>query len=303
MKHQLIMENFRKFIREAEEEEAMARPAPEAAPEAPPEAAPEAEAGGTWPADAPKDVPLTGKGIPDDVIRETWARLASMNPPKNAEEELASIGGMDKMIANVRLLEKQFAGADQNPKRIEMPVVDPDRGEGEYGQVSDLGTDLSQGELDVKPPFAPDMDSKPSEEDFPRDLNKDPEAASQWLRKGKADGNPNDDSAVTLSPTPIAVSKSYPTQNAVYLDKCMYNIMNFGGTKPGGEAFGKPNLIAIQDGDKNFILDGHHRWASAFVSGGPGASIRVQALKGLDVATAIAALRSYGNAKGNAQKG
>ena len=87
-----------------------------------------------------------------------------------------------------------------------------------------------------------------------------------------------------------------PTEN--------WNILNFGPTEVDGVAHGKPNLIAIQSPDgNNHILDGHHRWSSAWISGGPGAKIRVQALKGLNIPVAIAALRSYGNARDNPQKG
>ena len=116
------------------------------------------------------------------------------------------------------------------------------------------------------------------------------------------DKQPADDSQVQLKPVPIDVANSYPTQSAVYLDKSLWNILNFGPTSKGGVAHGKPNLIAIQDGENNYILDGHHRWSSAWISGGPSAKIRVQALTGLDVKTAIAALRSYGNARDNEQK-
>ena len=179
-----------------------------------------------------------------------------------------------------------------------MPVVDPDK------DMGDLKNRLAKGALDVKSPFAPDGHSKPSSEDFPRGLdNADQEKQDAFLTKGLRDKSKADDAAVSLGETPIPVAKSFPTQSAVYLDKSLWNIMNFGPTKVGGVAFGKPNLIAIQDGDQNYILDGHHRWSSAFISGGPNASIRVQALKGLDIPVAIAALRSYGNARDNKQKG
>ena len=147
---------------------------------------------------------------------------------------------------------------------------------------------------------ASDMPNK-----FPRGLEKaDQEIQDKFLTKGLRDNNPTDDSTVTLEPTPIDVNVSYPTQSAAYLDKSIWNILNYGPTEVGGVAFGKPTLIAIQSPDgKNFILDGHHRWSSAWISGGSGAKIRVQALKGLDIPTAIAALRSYGNARDNVQKG
>ena len=61
-------------------------------------------------------------------------------------------------------------------------------------------------------------------------------------------------------------------------------------------------MIAIKDGGEYVVLDGHHRWSSAFLSGGPSAKVNVQVIDGLNVGEAIAALRAYGNARGNVQK-
>tara|TARA_R110002096_G_C14381422_1_gene705754 strand:- start:44 stop:847 length:804 start_codon:yes stop_codon:yes gene_type:complete len=254
---------------------------------------------GSWPSKPTKTIKITASSnLDSDTILGTWKKLSSMNPPKDPDKVLAAIGGPEALVKNVKMLEKNFAGSSKNPARIDMPVVDPAK------DMDDLKGRLAQGALDVKPPFAPDGDSKPSGEDFPRDLDSvDQEKQDAFLTKGLRDKDKADDAAVSLGETPIPVKDSYPTQSAVYLDKSMWNILNFGPTKVGGEAFGKPNLIAIQDGDQNYILDGHHRWSSAFISGGPGASIRVQALKGLDIPVAIAALRSYGNARDNKQKG
>ena len=276
----LIFENFRKFVNEEEQ------PATE-------------QDSGSWPSKPTKTIKITASSnLDSDTILGTWKKLSSMNPPKDPDKGLAAIGGPEALVKNVKMLEKNFAGSSKNPARIDMPVVDPAK------DMDDLKGRLAQGALDVKPPFAPDGDSKPSGEDFPRDLDSmDQEKQDAFLTKGLRDKDKADDAAVSLGETPIPVKDSYPTQSAVYLDKSMWNILNFGPTKVGGEAFGKPNLIAIQDGDQNYILDGHHRWSSAFISGGPGASIRVQALKGLDIPVAIAALRSYGNARDNKQKG
>ena len=278
--NKLIFENFRKFVNEEEQ------PATE-------------QDSGSWPSKPTKTIKITASSnLDSDTILGTWKKLSSMNPPKDPDKVLAAIGGPEALVKNVKMLEKNFAGSSKNPARIDMPVVDPAK------DMDDLKGRLAQGALDVKPPFAPDGDSKPSGEDFPRDLDSmDQEKQDAFLTKGLRDKDKADDAAVSLGETPIPVKDSYPTQSAVYLDKSMWNILNFGPTKVGGEAFGKPNLIAIQDGDQNYILDGHHRWSSAFISGGPGASIRVQALKGLDIPVAIAALRSYGNARDNKQKG
>jgi hypothetical protein len=283
---QLITESWRSFIDEQDEP-----PAPAAEPQP-------KETGGSWPGEPPKTIKITaGSKLSPETILGAWKKLSAMNPPNDPNKVLAIIGGPNALVQNVKNLEANFAGSAKNPARIDMPVVDPAK------DLDDLKARLKQGHLDVKPPFVHGGD-KPTKDDFPRGLDKasQPEQ-DNFLTKGLKDKKPKDDSAVTLAPTPIAVDKSFPTQSEVYLDKSLWNILNFGPTKPGKVAHGKPNLIAIQDGGNNFILDGHHRWSSAYISGGPSAKIRVQALKGLNIPTAIAALRSYGNARDNAQKG
>ena len=107
-----------------------------------------------------------------------------------------------------------------------------------------------------------------------------------------------------MKPAVITVGQALPTQSQVYVDKSLWNVLNFGGTAPGQKAFAKKNdIIAIESGGKAYILDGHHRWSSAFLSGGPSAKLDVNLIKGLDIAPAIAAMRAYGNARGNKQKG
>jgi hypothetical protein len=264
----------------------------------PQEQPPEADAGGSWPSKPTKTIAITSdSNLSSEAIMGAWKKLAALNPPKDPETVLAGIGGAKQLVANVKALEKNFAGAANNPARIDMPVVDPDK------DMADLKGRLQKGQLDFKEPFVHGQNA-PSKKDFPRGLDKvSDEEQEAFLTKGLKDKQPTDDSQVQLKPVPIDVAKSYPTQSAVYLDKSLWNILNFGPTDKGGVAHGKPNLIAIQDGGNNYILDGHHRWSSAWISGGPSAKIRVQALTGLDVDTAIAALRSYGNARDNAQKG
>ena len=284
----LILEDWRRYAIKEQEE-----PAPA---EAPPE-----KVAGSWPSKPSKTVKITaGSGLTPETIMDTWNKLAAMGPPKDPDEILAAIGGPETLVANVKALEKNFAGSDKNPARIDMPVVDPDK------DMEDLKGRLSRGELDVKEPFAPlqevayDMPDK-----FPTGLDTaSDEEQEAFLTKGLRDDGPepDGDSSVALGEATIDVAKSFPTQSEVYLDKSLWNILNFGPTPVGGVAFGDPNLIAIQDGDQNFILDGHHRWSSAWISGGPQAQIRVQALTGLNIPEAIAALRSYGNARDNAQK-
>ena len=281
-KAQRLHENFRRFSEQ----------------DAPPETPKETK--GSWPGKPPKTIKITaGSGLDADTILGAWKRLAAMGPPNDPNKVLKALGGPEALVANVKALEQNFAGSANNPARIDMPVVDPKK------DMADLKTRLGKGSLDFKPPFAPDGHNKPSSEDFPRNLTTaDDETQDAFLTKGLKDKDSADDSGVTLGQVPIDVAASFPTQSEVYLDKSLWNILNFGPTKVGGVAHGKPNLIAIQSPDgNNHILDGHHRWSSAWISGGPGAKIRVQSLKGLNIPVAIAALRSYGNARDNKQKG
>jgi len=342
------MENWKKFVNEQEvppePQQQQAQPPQGQQQQSQPPQGQQQQAqpkGGSWPSKPPKTVKITaGSNLSPEAIQATWQKLASMNPPKDPEQVLASIGGMQALVKNVKGLEKNFAGSGDNPPRIDMPVVDPAK------DFKDLKGRLAKGMLDLKEPFAnwqaaqsqavtkqgmhgkrkPGMGRMRMKEQqelqekivkllkevkydmpdkFPTGLDKASDTIQQaFLTKGQADKNPQDDSAVKLAQVPIDVNVSFPTQSEVYLDKSMWNLLNFGPTAPGGTAHGKPNLIAIQSPDgKNFILDGHHRWSSAYISGGPSAKINVQALQGLDVPTAIAALRAYGNARDNTQKG
>ena len=275
-KQQKLFESWRRYLKEEEVPQQAAQPT------------------GSWPSSPPKKVEIKkGSSFTPQQIQQLWNKMASLNPPKNPDEVLASIGGIQTLTKNINGVASHFANSDNNPNRSAMPVVEPDGGDFE-----DLKARLPAGKLDFKEPFSPD------EEKFPTGLDtQSPEVQQKFLTKGDRDGKSDDDKSVSLSKAPISVGSSYPTQKQVYLDKCIWNILNFGPTPVGGTAHGKPNLIAIQAGEKvNYILDGHHRWSSAWISGGKEASINVQILKGLDIATGIAALRSYGNARGNKQK-
>ena len=270
------MENWRKFLKEeVTQEQEQEQPK------------------GSWPSEPPKQIKIQeGSKFKLEQIKSLWSKMSSLGPPNDPKEILNIIGGFETLTKNINSVAGHFKGASNNPDRIEMPVVEPGQ------NLKDLKKGLSQGQLDFKEPFAP------GEDKFPTGLDQtDSETQDKFLTKGLRDKNANDDKGVTLAQAPISCGSSYPTQKQVYLDKCIWNIMNFGPTAPGAVAFGKPNLIAIQASkDKNLILDGHHRWASAYISGGATAQIKVQVLSGLDAPTAIAALRSFGNAKGNAQK-
>jgi len=284
---------------------------------------------GAFPPQAPKNMPLKdGEAPPFEQVIAKFRELAP-GAPNDMEKQLAQIGGEAVLKKNYELLAKQFAGAAGNPDRIMMPVVDPDKADADIGDDGgDLGRRMKKGELDLKPPYAKesihriakrvvetlhqrgllreqDPEAEPStnlDTVFPQGLDKDKDAGEKFLTKGTRDGSSTDDSAVTLTKRTIPVGKSKPSQKQIYIDKSLWNILKFTGTQPGKTAHGDANMIAIADGGEYIILDGHHRWSSAFLSGGPAATINVQVIDGLNVEEAIAALRAYGNARGNIQK-
>jgi len=284
-------------------------------------------ASGGFPSKAPKNMPRTeSEGpTPDEVV----AKFAQLAPgaPKDHAKQLAQIGGEDVLKQNYIELTKKFAGSSSNPERIKMPVVDPDKADADIADDGgDLGRRMAKGQLDLKPPYTKEppftkeniqrmakmvverlahrglITEENLDDIFPQGLDKDKAAGEKFLTKGERDGSDTDDSAVTMKKDTIPVSKIKPSQKQIYVDKSLWNILKFGGTKPGATAFGDADMIAIDVGGEYVVLDGHHRWSSAYLSGGPTATVNVQVIDGLDVAESIAALRAYGNARGNVQK-
>jgi len=292
----------------------------------------EAEAaGGSWPSAPPKKLARTESSgpSPDEVVAQ-FKQFAAMGPPESAEEQLAMIGGEEVLKSNYEALSKRFKGSSKNPERIKMPVVDPKKGDID-DSGGDLGARMKKGQLDLKAPFAQEniqhiakmvletlrqrgllVEQEPAaqgsgdggsmDDKFPQDLLGDKERSDAFLTKGDRDGSQTDDSAVTMTKAAIPVGEAFPSQKQVYIDKSLWNILNFGGPGKGGTAFGKADMIAIKKGSEYIILDGHHRWSSAFLAGGPTAKVNVQVIDGLNTDEAIAALRAYGNARGNKQK-
>lgn len=287
--------------------------------------------GGSWPANPPKEMARTESSgpSPEEVLAK-FKEFAAMGPKQSAEEEMKKIGGEEQLMDNYKQLAARFKGSSANPERIKMPVVDPKKGDiGDDG--GDLGARMKKGQLDLKAPFAQEsvqhiakmvveslrqrgllVEQEPAaqgggdggslDDKFPQDLLGDKERSDAFLTKGERDGSTTDDSAVTMTKAAIPVGSARPSQKQVYIDKSLWNILNFGGAGKGGTAFGKADMIAIKDGAEYIILDGHHRWSSAFLSGGPTAKVNVQVIDGLNMEEAIAALRAYGNARGNKQK-
>ena len=95
------------------------------------------------------------------------------------------------------------------------------------------------------------------------------------IKKGLSDGDENDDK-LPHSKTSIKTSKLTPTQNEIGFDQSVMGVITDEYNSLQGIIDGKPDLgpnpIIIYDG--KWIIDGHHRWSSAFAVN-PQASLEV----------------------------
>jgi hypothetical protein len=294
----LLMENWRKFINEQEEQ----------AP------APAFKFAMNGDANAPTDVPLVQGGQADlgAAVQSAMAAAADRlgYGPEGAKQAfdacMAIIGGEQALKANFATLKQRMVKGPANdleetPPRGDMPVLDPK-------QFENFVKNLSAGKLDTLEDYA---DSAPLGEgvldmpDFPDDMHtaSDQEKA-YFLQKGLKDkGGANDeDREVSFKQNQeIPVGSCYPTQQQIYVDKAIFNMLNFGAIKPGSTAFGS-QVISVSAGGDYYILDGHHRWASAML-GSPTNKIKSAIISGMGtLKRALALLRAYGGAIGNAPR-
>lgn len=255
---------------------------------------------------------------------------------------LESIGGPEELKSRIAKIAGGAAGlvprADMPvfDAKKNIDVKNPETGETVASGLQDqVAADLlAKGAVDVVAPFAGDKSTPPAEtaasdnkvkealrrglrdpyvtafvvneycarngyllfeegDPFPTNLS----AADKdnYLTKGMRDGSADDDVGKIPSNkgAQTAVSNLEPSQSDVYLSKAL-------GFAFGRKYEGDPVIFA-----GNKVLDGHHRWAGASLAE-PGFQ-----MKGIQigdpspdgVATALKALRSIGNAMGNAQKG
>ena len=217
--------------------------------------------------------------------------------PERAEQILADMGGEEEFMKRVKALAsiKPPAGA---PKRIDMPVITS-------GQVELVQQAILKGEIDVYGPYADDKDGQ---EDPKGKFNKDQfsKGASDteymndkdFLTKGTKDGEQGGNAdAVKSKDTQILASMLKPSQSAIYLEKAIGGVFGYVGdqARKGVVSGQNPNDIIVVKG--NYILDGHHRWASACLAN-PKAKLEVTYID-LPIQIAIPVLRTVGNALGN----
>ena len=117
-------------------------------------------------------------------------------------------------------------------------------------------------------------------------VSKDPKL-SLLLRHGFTNGsNEKEVLKVSITPTEVPVAKMFPTQKEIGTDGSLKNILT--GTHPkgsvdytdyfaGGVVKSMPGPFVYQDGDKYYIIDGHHRWSQTYCLN-PQASLKCNVL-------------------------
>ena len=292
----LLIENFRKFVKEEEGQ----------APQK------EAFSFAAKQVDAPTRVPLTWGGS-IDLAAVKQSALASAAELYGSEEKamqayqavLNTVGGKDALLANFKALQGRMVKGPAYdlktiPPRVDMPALDPD-------QFPDFVTRLAKGHLDTKDDFAdanPIAEGVLDDPQFPDDMHtKSKEQKAYFLQKGTKDkgGAADADREIGFGQnTAIPVGKGYPTQQQIYLDKALFNLLNFGATK-GGQVHGS-QVISVESGGDYYILDGHHRWASAIL-GSPSNTMSSAIISGFPgLKSALSFLRAYGGAIGNSPR-
>jgi hypothetical protein len=129
-------------------------------------------------------------------------------------------------------------------------------------------------------------DLKTKEIDPSKFSNDGPKKDTEYFKKGKKDGDFNDD-VIETKRFSIPAKSLKPSQDAIYLSKALDMAIN---NIVGGDL----NAMVSRD---NYILDGHHRWA-ATMFGNPNA--KVQGMQSnLTIGDLVPVLRKAGDALGN----
>ena len=128
--------------------------------------------------------------------------------------------------------------------RIEMPVIDAE-------DVGDIQGRLDSGDLDVFKPF---YSGRPLQVgDLPQ--------PQLWLTLGQHDGSTKDDK-VAASIREVSAKDLKPVQRQIWFDKVLNNISKHGLPTEGSRP---TRLVSVVSKD-GYIIDGHHRWAAAYLS-------------------------------------
>jgi hypothetical protein len=216
--------------------------------------------------------------------------VASVNLAKARDYAESEFNNVDKSLdeiipefdKNYMNLQKTCKSALDIP-RIEMPVIEPT-------DMKKFTRMLGMGMVDIFRPYAKEKFI----DRFPKNLDKN--QGKEWIKLGRADGNPKDD-ILKGKRTKIPAKNLKPTQSQIWLEKLVGNIIEY-GVPQSGSPITKAPVISSQEG---YILDGHHRYGQAMIAN---PTLKLSALWiPLDINTLLAMGRSYGNAIGNRQKG
>lgn len=131
--------------------------------------------------------------------------------------------------------------------RIQMPVIEPE-------QMDDFDRSLENGRIDLFKPFAKGKLKAPDSFDSRKE-------AERWVRLGTQDGHPNDD-VVDGKWTTVAAAELLPTQDQIWFEKLINNIIKFGKPYSGSPVL-KQTIIVSKDG---YITDGHHRFGQVMLA-------------------------------------
>ena len=165
-------------------------------------------------------------------------------------------------------------------RRKDMPVIGSK-------QVKQFQQALKKGKIDIEKPYA---EFTNPEDPFPEGLSN--EKAKKWLEAGFLDNQIKDDQ-LKVKKANIRVKDIRPVQNQIYFDKIVERISE--NTK-------KQEINNIQQkylilNNNNFLIDGHHRWASATLLE---PDVKLNAIQiDLEVDDLLDLANSYGDAIGN----
>lgn len=174
---------------------------------------------------------------------------------------------------------QRVAGGGWTSRR-DMPVIETD-------QVRGLQQRLSEGYIDIYPPVSPTTSSNP----FPEGLSG--EQAQNWLEAGLKDGSKEDD-ITQVSRLDATAGDLKPIQRQIYFDKSITATAESGVDRTQDSIQNKSLLVVSSD---NRIIDGHHRWLSAFLIDPDMELSGVQIDLPIDKLLPLS--KSYGDAMGN----
>lgn len=147
---------------------------------------------------------------------------------------------------NYKWLQKKLGKALGVP-RIQMPVIEPD-------QMDEFDRDLESGRIDLFKPWAAGKMKAPDDFDSRGQ-------AERWVKLGVQDGDPQDD-VVDGKWTTVPASQLFPTQDQIWFEKLINNILKFGKPYSGSPVL-KQTIIVSKDG---FLCDGHHRFGQTMLA-------------------------------------